>query len=58
MTNIEPLGERIRNDIVYLIAVVGTDLNKLKTCVVVAIKLTGELNPLSIAYRSKAFVNN
>ena len=58
MTSIKPPGKRIRNDIVYLITVIGTDLNKLKACVIVAIKLTGELNPLLIAYRSKAFINN
>jgi len=49
LTNIEPPGKRVRNDIVYLVAIVGTDLNKLKACVIVAIKLTSELNPLSIA---------
>ena len=58
MTSIKPLGKRIRNDIVYLITIIGIDLNKLKAYVIVAIKLTGELNPLLIACRSKAFINN
>ena len=58
LTNIKPLSKRIRNIIIYLIAIVGTDINKLKAYVIVAIKLTSELNPLLTAYRSKAFVNN
>ena len=52
------LGKRIRNNIIYLVTVIGTDLDKLKACVIVVIKLTGELNLLLIAYRSKAFINN
>jgi hypothetical protein len=42
----KPPVKRIRNDVVPLIAVVGTDLDELKACVVVAVKLTGELNTL------------
>ena len=57
MTSIKPPGKRIRNNIVYF-AVVSTDLDKLKACVVVVIKLTGELNPLLIVCKSKAFINN
>jgi len=49
LTGFKPLVKRIRNDIVLLIAVIRTDLNKLKACVVVAVKLTGELNTLLIA---------
>ena len=38
----------IRNDVVPLITVVRTDLNKLKAYVIVAVKLTSELNTLLI----------
>ena len=33
-----------------LIIVVKMDLNKLKACIIVAVKLTGELNMLLIAF--------
>ena len=49
MTNFKPLVKRIRNDVIPLITVVGTDLDKLKACVVVAVKLTGKLDTLLIA---------
>jgi len=49
LTDFKLLVERIRNDVVPLVTVVGTDLNKLKACVVVAVKLTSELNTLLIA---------
>jgi hypothetical protein len=39
LTDFKPLVKRIRNNIVPLIAVVGTDLDKLKACVIVAVKL-------------------
>ena len=49
MTDFKPLVKRIRNDVVPLVAVIGTDLNELKACVVVAVKLTSKLNTLLIA---------
>jgi len=49
LTNFKPLVERIRNNVVPLITVFGTDLDELKACVVVAVKLTGELDMLLIA---------
>ena len=49
MTDFKPLVKRIRNNVVLLVAVVRTDLDKLKAYVVVAVKLTGELNTLLIA---------
>lgn len=59
LTDFKPPGKRVRNDIVHLIAIVSTDLNELKACVVVAIKLTGELNTLLTAPRgSEALVYN
>ena len=59
MTDFKPPGKRVRNDIVYLIAIVSTDLNELKACVIVAIKLTSEFNMLLTTLRgSKALVNN
>jgi hypothetical protein len=48
LTDFKPLVKRIRNDVVPLVAV-GTDLNELKACVIVAVKLTSELNTLLIA---------
>ncbi len=48
LTYFKPLVKRIRNNIIPLIAIVGTDLNKLKACVIVAVKLTNELNTLLI----------
>jgi len=51
LTDFKPLVERIRNDVVPLIAViiVKTDLGELKAYIVVAVKLTGELDTLLIA---------
>ena len=49
MTDFKPPVKRIRNDVVPLIAVVKTDLDKLKAYVIVAVKLTGELNTFLIA---------
>ena len=49
MTDFKPPVEGIRNDVFPPIAVVGTNLDELKACVVVAVKLTGELNTLLIA---------
>jgi hypothetical protein len=48
LTNFKPLVKRIRNDIIPLIAVIRVDLNKLKACVIVIVKFTGELNMLLI----------
>ena len=48
LTDFKPPVKRIRNDVVPLIAVIGTDLDKLKACVVVAVKLTSKLNTLLI----------
>ena len=59
MTDFKPPSKRVRNDIVYLIAIVSTDLNELKACVVVAIKLSSELNTLStITGGSKTLIYN
>ena len=59
LTDFKPLGKRVRNNIVYLIAIVSTDFNKLKACIIVAIKLTSEFNTLLTAPRkSKALVYN
>jgi hypothetical protein len=49
LTGFKPLVKRIRNNIILLIAVIKTDLNKLKACVIVVVKLTSELNTLLIA---------
>jgi len=49
LTDFKPPVERIRNDGVPLVAVVRTNLDELKACVVVAVKLTGELDTLLIA---------
>ena len=43
-----PLVKRIRNNIIPLIAVIRTDLNKLKAYIIVVVKLTGEFNTLLI----------
>ena len=52
LTDFKPLGKRVRNNIVYLIAVISADLNKLKTYVIVVVnlssELSGELNTLLI----------
>jgi len=48
LTDFKPLVKRIRNDVILLITVIGTDLNKLKAYVIVAVKLTSELNTLLI----------
>jgi hypothetical protein len=59
LTDFKPLGKRVRNNIIYLIAIISTDLNKLKACVIVVIKLTSELNMLLTTPRgSKALVYN
>ena len=49
LTDFKPPVKRIRNDVVPLVAVIRADLNKLKACVIVAVKLIGELNTLLIA---------
>ena len=59
LTDFKPPGKRVRNNIIHFIAIVSTDFNELKACVVVAIKLTGELNTLLTAPRgSEALVYN
>ena len=49
LTDFKPLVKRIRNDVVPLIAIIGTDLNKLKAYIIVAVKLTSEFDTLLIA---------
>ena len=49
MTDFKPPVKRIRNDVVPLVAVIRADLDELKACVVVAVKLIGELDTLLIA---------
>ena len=49
MTDFKPLVERIRNNIILLVAVVRMDLNKLKAYIIVVVKLTSKLNTLLIA---------
>ena len=44
LTNFKPPVKRIRNDIIPLIAIIRTDLSKLKACIIAAVKLTSELN--------------
>ena len=48
MTDFKLLVERIRNNIILLITIIRTDFNKLKACIVVAVKLTSNLNTLLI----------
>ena len=48
LTDFKPLVERIKNNIVLLVAI-RTNFNKFKAYVVVAVKLTSELNTLLIA---------
>ena len=50
LTGFKPLVERIRNNIIPLIAVIRTDLDELKAYVVIAVKLIGKLNMLLIAF--------
>ena len=44
LTNFKLPVERIRNDIIPLITIIKTDLNKLKAYIIVAVKLTNKLN--------------
>ena len=48
MTDFKPPVERIRNNIVLLIAVIRADLNKLKAYIIIAVKLIGELDMLLV----------
>ena len=48
MTDFKPPVERIRNDVILLITVIGIDLNKLKAYIIVVVKFTGKLNRLLI----------
>ena len=41
MTDFKPPIERVRNDVVPLVAVIRADLDELKACVVVVVKLRG-----------------
>ena len=59
MTDFKPLGKRVRNNIIYLIAIISTDFNELKAYVIVVIKLTGELNMLlTVPKGNKALIYN
>ena len=49
MTDFKPPVKRIRNNVVPLITIIRTDLNKLKAYIIVAVKLTSKLNTLLIA---------
>jgi len=49
LTDFKPPVKRIRNNVVLLITVFGTDLNELKAYIIVVVKLTGELDTLLIA---------
>ena len=48
MTGFKLPVKRIWNNVIPLVAVVGTNLNKLKAYIIVAVKLTGKLNMLLI----------
>ena len=50
LTDFKPLIKRIRNNIILLITIIGTDLNKLKAYIIITVKLTGELNILLIIF--------
>ena len=50
MTNFKPPVERIRNNVILLITVVRTDLDKLKAYIIVIVKLTGKLHTLLIIF--------
>ncbi len=59
LTDFKPLSKRVRNNIIYFIAIISIDLNKLKAYIIVAIKLTSEFNTLlTISRGSKALVYN
>jgi hypothetical protein len=59
LTNFKPLGKRVKNDIIYFIAIISTDFNELKAYIIIVIKFTGKLNTLLTAFRgNKALVNN
>jgi len=49
LTNFKPLVKKTKNDVVPLAAVIKINFNKLKACVVVAVKLTSKFNMLLIA---------
>jgi len=48
LTDFKLLVKRIRNNVILLIAIIKADLNKLKAYIIIAVKLTGELNMLLI----------
>ena len=48
MTDFKSPVERIRNNIVSLIAIIRINLDELKACVIVVVKLIGKLNTLLI----------
>ena len=50
MTDFKLPVKRIRNDVVPLVAVIKTDLNKLKAYVIVAVKLTSKLDIFLIMF--------
>ena len=47
--DLKPLVKRIRNNIIPLSTIIKIDLNKLKAYIIVAVKLTSELDTLLIA---------
>ena len=49
MTDFKSPVKRIKNVIIFLVAIDKTNLNKLKACVIITVKLTGELNTLLTA---------
>ena len=48
LTDFKPPVKRIRNNVIPLTVIIATNLNKLKACVIVAVKLTSKLNTLLI----------
>ena len=59
MTDFKPLSKRVRNNIVYLIDIVNTNLNELKAYFIIVIKLTSKLNMLLTAPKgSKTLIYN
>ncbi len=59
LTDFKPPSKRVKNDIIYFIAIISIDFNELKACVIVVIKLTGEFNILLITPKgNKALVYN
>ena len=49
LTDFKPPVERIKNNVIPLVAIVRTDFNEFKACVIIVIKLIGEFDMLLIA---------